>query len=89
MASRNQHVVPYEDGWAVQSEGSKGVTSVFGTKREAIDRALEIIRRSGGEMMVHGLHGQVFQHAKVQGRIDERQLREAVRSLMKRAHAAK
>lgn len=81
MASRNQHVVPHAEGWAIQSEGSKRVTSVFSTKREAIDRAEEIADRSGVELLIHGRHGQIFRSSDAPGRLSVKEIRDAVRSL--------
>jgi hypothetical protein len=81
MASRNQHVVPHGEGWAVQSEGSARITSVFGTKREAIDKAQEIASQSGVELLVHGRHGQIFRSTDAPGRFSVQEIRDAVRSL--------
>jgi Uncharacterized protein conserved in bacteria (DUF2188) len=79
MASRNQHVVPHGDKWAVRSEGSERFTSVFDTKQEAIDNALEIARRSGTEMLVHGRNGQVFRSVDSPVRLNEQTIRKVVR----------
>ncbi len=79
MASRNQHVVPHGDKWAVRSEGSERFTSVFDTKQEAIDNAREIARRSGTELLVHGRSGQVFRSVDSPGRLSEHTIRKVVR----------
>lgn len=81
MAGRNQHVVPHEEGWAIQEEGRKRVSSVFSTKREAIDTAREIASRSGGDLVVHGRTGQIFYKATVPVLINEDEIRRAVRQL--------
>ncbi|HEY3567447.1 MAG TPA: DUF2188 domain-containing protein [Thermoanaerobaculia bacterium] len=81
MAARNQHVVPHPEGWAIQSEGSKRITAVFSTKREAIDRAEEIANRLGVELLVHGLHGQIFRSTDTPGLRTLQEFRAAVRSL--------
>ena len=40
--SKNQHIVPHAEGWAVQSEGATKPTQVFTTQQEAIERGREI-----------------------------------------------
>jgi hypothetical protein len=85
MASRNQHVVPHDGGWAIQDEGRKDVTSVFGTKREAIDRGREIANQSGAELVIHGREGQIFRRTDSPGRLSDKTIRDAVRSLSKKS----
>ena len=85
MASRNQHVVPHDGGWAIQREGRKEVTSVFGTKREAIDRGQEIANQSGVELVVHGREGQIFRRTDTPGRLTDKTIRDAVRSLAEKS----
>lgn len=58
MSKSDQHVVPYEDGWAVKSEGSDLPTSVHQTKSEAIDEARTIAQLKGVEFTVYGAGGQ-------------------------------
>lgn len=82
MASRNQHVVPHGDKWAVRSEGSERFTSVFDTKQEAIDNAREIARRAGTELLVHGRSGQIFRSVDSPGRLSEQMIREVVREFV-------
>lgn len=89
MASRNQHVVPHGDKWAVRSEGSARFTSVFDTKQEAIDSAREIARRSGAEFLVHGRNGQVFRSVDSPGRLSEKTIREVVREFAQRPSSRK
>ena len=59
MTKRNQHVVPREDGWAVQSAGAKRATELFDRKTDAVDRARDIARNQGTELLVHGRNGQI------------------------------
>lgn len=59
MARRNQHVVPHLRGWAVRRECSKRPSSVHDTQQKAIDRARELARNQGVELLVHGQDGQV------------------------------
>ena len=84
MAGRNQHVVPHQEGWAVQSEGCRRFTSVFSTKQEAIDTAQQIARRAGSKLVVHGRHGQAFRSAESPGsldRLDEAAIRQIIRDV--------
>ncbi|HEY2294882.1 MAG TPA: DUF2188 domain-containing protein [Thermoanaerobaculia bacterium] len=82
MAARNQHVVPHPEGWAIQSEGSKRITAVFSTKREAIDKAEEIANRAGTELIIHGRHGQPFYSTDTPGQLTLREMRAAMRAFM-------
>lgn len=56
---KNQHVVPHEDGWAVQGEGNDRASSVHDTQAEAIDRARGIARNQESELLIHGRNGQI------------------------------
>ena len=59
MKRRNQHVVPHPNGWAVKPEGGPGPSSVHHTQQEAIDRAREIARKQGTELLIHGRNGRI------------------------------
>lgn len=59
MSKRNQHVVPHNGEWAVRGAGATRVTSTHETQREAIDRAREISRNQGTELLIHGRNGQI------------------------------
>ena len=59
MAGKNQHVVPYADGWAVRGAGNTRVTSVFDTQRAAIDAARGIAQNQHSELLIHGRNGQI------------------------------
>jgi uncharacterized protein YdaT len=56
---KDQHVVPHEDGWAIRGEGNQRVTSVHDTQREAADRAREIARNQGSEVVIHRRDGTI------------------------------
>ena len=83
VKARNQHVIPFEGKWAVHSEGSKRIDSVFETKQEAIDAALEIAGRFGKEIevVVHGRLGQPFFSSNLPSTVSKAQIRQAVRGL--------
>ena len=53
------HVVPREDGWAVQSEGSSRAASRHDTQREAAEAAKEMARNKRGELVIHGRDGRI------------------------------
>lgn len=57
--SKNQHVVPHGDGWAVRGEGNDRATSVHDTQAAAIERAREIARNQQGELLIHGRDGRI------------------------------
>jgi uncharacterized protein YdaT len=56
---KDQHVVPHEDGWAIRGEGNQRVTSVHDTQREAAERAREIARNQGSEVVIHRRDGTI------------------------------
>lgn len=86
--ARSQHVVLHKGKWAVREEGSRRVTT-FETKQDAIDAAKEIAKRSGQEVLVHGLHGQIFRSSSLPSTISEEEIRKAVRSLMSHPAASR
>lgn len=59
MSKRNQHVVPRGDGWAVHGAGSNRDTVHTGTQAEAIERATEIARNQGTEVVIHRRDGTI------------------------------
>ena len=51
---KNQHVTPHPDGgWQVKGEGNERATVRTSTQKEAIDRAREISRNQGSELIIH------------------------------------
>lgn len=59
MPKKNQHVVPHENGWAVQGAGNNKATSVHGTQSAAIQEARQIAQNNHSELLVHGRNGQI------------------------------
>ena len=59
MTKRNQYVVSHPDGWAVKPEGGQRSSSVHDTQQGAIDRAREIARNQGVELLIHGRDGRI------------------------------
>lgn len=59
MASKNQHVVPHQDGWAVKGAGNQRATSVHDTQQQGIDAAREIVRNQQSELVIHRRDGRI------------------------------
>ena len=57
----DRYVVQHPDGWAVKKENAERASGVFGTQKEAIVRAREIVENSGGgkgDIRIQGRNGQ-------------------------------
>ncbi len=59
MASKNQHVVPLGNGWAVTSEGAGRATVITTKQSDAITVARDIARNNCSELIVHGKNGKI------------------------------
>lgn len=59
MASKNQHVVPHKDGWAVRGAGNSKATTVAPTQKKAIEAAKPIAKAKGAEVVIHGRDGKI------------------------------
>lgn len=55
----NQHVVPRGTKWAVKGEGNSRATILTNTKQEAIDKAREISKNQGTELVIHNRDGKI------------------------------
>ncbi len=53
----HQHVVPYEDGWAVRREGNKRITSKHRKQSTAIRKAKSIAKRKKADVIIHRASG--------------------------------
>ncbi|NNF74558.1 MAG: DUF2188 domain-containing protein [Flavobacteriaceae bacterium] len=53
----HQHVVPYEDGWAVRREGNKRITSKHRKQSTAIRKAKSIARKRKADVVIHRADG--------------------------------
>ena len=49
----HQHVVPYEDGWAVRREGNKRITSKHRKQSTAINKAKVLAKRYNADVVIH------------------------------------
>lgn len=53
----HQHVVPYEEGWAVRREGNKRVTSKHRKQSTAIRKAKSLARKYKADVIIHRKSG--------------------------------
>ena len=57
--SKNQHVVPHQNGWAVKREGADRASSTHRTQSEAIERGREVAQNQRSELFIHGWDGRI------------------------------
>lgn len=55
--AKGVYVVPRGDGWAVRRAGRTRASAVVGTEAEAIDRACDMVRTTGGQVVVQRAAG--------------------------------
>ncbi len=55
----HQHVVPYEDGWAVRREGNKRITSKHRRQDTAIRKAKRLARKYKADVIIHRQDGTI------------------------------
>ena len=53
----HQHVVPYQDGWAVRREGNKRITSKHRKQSTAIKKAKTVAKRHEADVIIHRASG--------------------------------
>ena len=53
----HQHVVPYEDGWAVRREGNRRITSKHRKQSTAIRKAKSLARKYKADVIIHRASG--------------------------------
>ena len=58
----NQHVVPYEDGWAVRREGNKQITSKHKKQSTAIRKAKGLAKKYKANLIIHRQDGTIRDH---------------------------
>lgn len=59
MAKRNQHVVPFGNGWAVVAEGRKTVSVITTRQSEAISYAKDLAKKQLADVIIHGRNGKI------------------------------
>ena len=55
----HQHVVPYEDDWAVRREGNQRITSKHRTQSTAIRKAKSIAKKHQADVIIHREDGTI------------------------------
>ena len=55
----NQHIVPRDGRWAVQSASGQRATALYDTQAEAIARGREIAINQSSELLIHRPNGQI------------------------------
>ena len=55
----HQHVVPYEDDWAVRREGNKRITSKHRRQDTAIAKAKRLARKYKADVIIHRADGTI------------------------------
>ena len=55
----HQHVVPYEDGWAVRREGNKRITSKHRYQDTAINKAKRLAKKYKADVIIHREDGTI------------------------------
>jgi len=53
----HQHVVPYEEGWAVRREGNKRISSKHRKQTTAIRKAKSLARKYKADVIIHRASG--------------------------------
>ncbi len=59
MGGRGIHVTPRGKKWAVVCSGSSKAHRVVPTQGKAVEIALDRVKRSGGELYIHGRNGRI------------------------------
>lgn len=54
-----QHVLPHENGWAIQTDNGEKPSEVFKLKEDAIKRAREIAKNKETHLIIHTQEGKV------------------------------
>ena len=56
---KNIHVVKRGSSWAATQEKAQRASRIFPTQRETINRAREIAKNNGQEVVIHGVDGKI------------------------------
>ena len=59
MKSMDVHVVPAQEGWAVEEASHPSGRRLFATQEDAIAVATEMARQRKSELFIHGRDGQI------------------------------
>ncbi|MBU1200704.1 DUF2188 domain-containing protein [Patescibacteria group bacterium] len=58
-ATRINHVVKYQNGWAVKKNGAQRVSGIFNDQGTAIDSASKMARNDRSSVVIHGRDGKI------------------------------
>lgn len=58
-STRNQHVVPHPDGWAVRGEGNERYSGTYTYQDDAITRAKTIAKNYSSDVVIHRKDGTI------------------------------
>jgi uncharacterized protein YdaT len=62
MSSKTTHVVPNQNGgWDIKQGGGQRSSGHFDKKQDAVDRAREISKNQGNELVIHNKDGKIAQ----------------------------
>jgi hypothetical protein len=60
MAKSSTHVVPNDDGgWDIKRSGNTRSSGHYDRKQDAVDRARQISRNAGDELVIHNKDGRI------------------------------
>lgn len=59
MPGNNIHVVPFEHGWAIESESGAGGRQLFASQEDAIAAGMEKAKQLCVELLIHGRDGRI------------------------------
>lgn len=59
LLDKGEHVVPHENGWAVQARDAKQPSEVFDSKSDAVKRGKEIAKNKGTGLTIHRKDGTI------------------------------
>ncbi|WP_174615682.1 DUF2188 domain-containing protein [Virgibacillus ihumii] len=62
LLEKGEHVVPHDDGWAVQAKDAKQPSDIFEAKSDAVERGKEIARNKGTDVTIHRKDGTIEVH---------------------------
>ena len=58
---KSQHVMPKGGKWSVRRAGSSRASGIFGTQKEAVEKAKELARAEGSDIYIHGRDGRIHE----------------------------
>lgn len=57
--SKDAHVVPRGDEWAIVRPGNGRASGIFDTRQKAIEQGRQIAQNNRSEILIHGRNGQI------------------------------